>query len=141
METTVYTAADVQQILALAMGPADVSSEAQLQEMAAELSIDDVALQHAIKTWRVQQRLHRAKQLRRSHFYRQRLLPYVAVNLLLIGINVATVGTVTWAIYPLLGWGGGLLLNLEGTDCCRSLARPTLATPDTASLHFSEDVR
>ena len=136
METTVYTAADVQQILALAMGPADVSSEAQLQEMAAELSIDDVALQHAIKTWRVQQRLHRAKQLRRSHFYRHRLLPYVAVNLLLIGINVATVGTVTWAIYPLLGWGVGLLLNLEGADCRGSSSRFTWATAETARVTY-----
>ncbi|MEM6866970.1 MAG: hypothetical protein AAF528_01105, partial [Cyanobacteria bacterium P01_C01_bin.121] len=29
----------------------------------------------------------------------------------LIVLNVSVAGSVTWAIYPLLGWGAGLLLQ------------------------------
>jgi len=116
METT-YSAETVQKILTLAMGR-EGSSKAQLQEMATELSISDAALESAIALWQRDQKISRQKQVRRQRFYRQQLLPYIAVNGLLIGINLSIAGAITWAIYPLLGWGAALLLNVSAGGYC-----------------------
>jgi uncharacterized membrane protein len=39
------------------------------------------------------------------------LAAYVAVNLLLIAINLLTTPTVLWFFWPLLGWGIGILAH------------------------------
>ena len=36
---------------------------------------------------------------------------FVAVNLLLVGINFAATPAQPWALYPFLGWGFGLLMH------------------------------
>ena len=51
--------------------------------------------------------------------YRSDVAIYTGVNTLLIGINIATAGAITWAIYPLLGWGIGLCLGP-----CKAKAKP-----------------
>ncbi|MEL6157633.1 MAG: 2TM domain-containing protein [Cyanobacteria bacterium J06627_32] len=119
MKATDYSTEDVKQILAIAMGR-ESSSELQLREMAQDLSIDDADLNYAMEAWTLEKTQQREKRQRRQRFYRYELMPYLAVNTLLIGINISVAGAITWAIYPLLGWGAGLLL-LDGTlATCRS---------------------
>ena len=43
--------------------------------------------------------------------FKRHLFAYVAVNLLLIGINLSGNPDKLWFIYPLLGWGIGLVLH------------------------------
>lgn len=105
-----YSSEDVQQILMIALGR-ESSSVYQLREMARELSIDDDALRYAVDVWAGQKAKVQKQQQLRQRFYQQALLPYVTVNAFLIVLNVSIAGSVTWAIYPLLGWGAGLLLQ------------------------------
>ncbi|MEO1393109.1 MAG: 2TM domain-containing protein [Cyanobacteria bacterium J06634_5] len=140
-----YSSKDVQRILALAMDEAETFSAETLQEMADELLIDEDALDRAIAQWRSQQwrtqqgvedqsewsteptQLReaalaaqtqiQARRLRRQRFYRQELVPYVAVNSFLMVLNFSMSGAITWAIYPLLGWGLGLILGVTSGDC------------------------
>lgn len=117
MPTRNYDAEDIQQILAIAMAK-DIVKESQLKEMAAELSVDDASLQYAIDAWQQQKVAAQKKHRQRQRFYRWSLFPYLAVNTFLIVLNISIAGTVTWAIYPLLGWGVGLLLELGGWGGC-----------------------
>ncbi len=110
MRAQEYSSEDVQQILMIAQAK-DTFSEAQLQEMAHELVIDDSALRQAIATWQIEKENQRQKRQQRQNFYRQQLLPYLGVNTFLILLNVSIAGTVTWAIYPLLGWGISLFFG------------------------------
>lgn len=110
MRTQGYSSEDVQQILAIAL-ERDTFSEVQLQEMAHELTIDDLALNGAITAWQTEkEKLYKKRQQRQS-FYRYQLLPYLAANTFLILLNVSISGAITWAIYPLLGWGISLFFG------------------------------
>ena len=111
MATQQYSSEDIQQILAIALERAS-SAPVPLQEIAAELSIDEATLRYAEDVWQEQRAKAKAKEQRQQQFYRQSLLPYVVVNVFLVGLNIAIAGSLTWAIYPLLGWGAGLLLEL-----------------------------
>ncbi|MEN8446555.1 MAG: 2TM domain-containing protein [Cyanobacteria bacterium J06555_13] len=108
-----YSSDDMQQILAIAMGH-QADKPVPIEEIAAELSIDDASLRYAVDAWRSQQTQMQQKRQRRQRFYQRSLLPYLAVNAFLILLNISLSGAVTWAIYPLLGWGLGLLLNPDG---------------------------
>lgn len=46
----------------------------------------------------------------KSDFYRH-LVVYVAVNLMLVVINLVTWEGYFWAVWPLLGWGTGLAIH------------------------------
>ena len=128
-----YSAEDVQRILAIAMEPSETFSDASLSEMAQELAIDDVTLQRAVQTWRVSSNQEKAQaekldaqRRRKQQFYRQSLLPYLAVNSFLVILNVSLCGAITWAIYPLLGWGLAVAMEAiagpnhknNGRRCC-----------------------
>ncbi|MEL6554720.1 MAG: hypothetical protein AAFQ63_14825, partial [Cyanobacteria bacterium J06621_11] len=52
--TQQFESEDVQQILTLAMRQTDLSSRAQIEEIAKELSIETDAIERAIETWRSQ---------------------------------------------------------------------------------------
>lgn len=110
MATQNYSSEDIKQILAIAM-ERESSAPASLQTMAAELSIDEESLSYAVDVWQRQQARAKAKQQRRRRFYQQSLLPYVIVNVFLIVLDISISGGITWSIYPLLGWGAGLLLE------------------------------
>lgn len=111
-----YSSEAVQQILqrAMARQSAGDFTYDQLQEMAAELSISPGLLQQAEQDWQAQQAQQQAiaaKQTKRRQWLKQQLITYAAVNTFLMGLNIIIEGTVTWAIYPLLGWGLSLLLS------------------------------
>jgi hypothetical protein len=115
-----YTASDVQAILgqALARQHHNEFSEAQLAEMAQELGITPGTLEQAKLDWSVQ---HQEAELRRAFDQKQRqefkshLITYIIVNTFLVGINIATPDAHPWSVYPLLGWGMGVMLDAAAT--------------------------
>jgi hypothetical protein len=115
-EATTYTPEDVQAILtdALALQASDRFTRAQLLEMAAEMNISADLLDQVEQNWRQrqqQQAEEQARKQKRRRLLRQQLITYALVNGGLILLNLSTAGTITWAIFPLLGWGSGLLLG------------------------------
>ncbi|MGD1905951.1 MAG: 2TM domain-containing protein [Leptolyngbyaceae cyanobacterium] len=119
-----YSTEAVQQILQKAMiyGDHGQFTETQLLEMAAELSIEPDAVQQAAQDWQGEVKRQAQKRDRRQR-YRQQVATYAGVNTLLIGINLATAGAITWAIYPLLGWGIGLCFGpCDSKGNCRAKA-------------------
>lgn len=117
-----YGADDVQRILAIALDERSRSdttfSSVALSDMAQELGLDGSDLAQAIKVWQSEKGLvakEAAKVLQKQRqwqrFYRWELLPCLAVNTFLLLLNFSLSGAITWAIYPLLGWGLGLCLS------------------------------
>lgn len=115
-----YTASDVQAILgqALARQHHNEFSEAQLLEMAQEMGIDPETLDQAKLDWFAE---HQDAELRQTFDQKQRqefkshLITYVIVNTFLVGLNIAIPGSNPWSLYPLLGWGMGVMLDAAAT--------------------------
>ena len=55
---------------------------------------------------------------RRRDGFPEHLRAYVLVNLLLIGIWAATGFGYFWPIWPIMGWGVGLLSHMGGATAC-----------------------
>jgi hypothetical protein len=116
-----YQSEDVQQILQRAMQLQNEGhfSREQLVEMAGEMGISQEILQQAEQVW-LAERQTIAEQQRRRDRQRQgfiaRLIPFVCVNTFLILLNVTTSPRHPWSIYPILGWGLGLVMH--GTQVC-----------------------
>lgn len=115
-----YSSEEVQQILqaALSYQSDRPFSRNQLEEMAAELNISPETLAKAEAAWQAAAAERQGAKQRRTA-YRQQLGSYLAVNTGLILINLATCGTISWAVYPLLGWGLGLCLGPNKMVCGR----------------------
>lgn len=117
-----YTAEDVQAILAeaLALQASDRFTRSQLLEMAAEMNISADLLDQVEQNWRQRQQQkaqEQARKQKRRRLLRQQLITYAVVNGGLMVLNLVTAGTITWAIFPLLGWGLGLLLGSGKYGC------------------------
>lgn len=111
-----YTASDVQTILgqALAHQHHNEFSEAQLAEMSQELGIDSAVLDQAKLDWSINRQdadLRQSFDQKQRQEFQSQLITYIIVNLFLVGLNIATRGSHPWSLYPLLGWGMGLMLN------------------------------
>jgi 2TM domain len=118
-----YSSDDVQQILqrAMAQSQNDDFSPQQLAEMATELGIPYTDLESAKTEWLTQRDQQRQQQQQQEQQHQSRrnrrrgfvahLIPFVAVNTFLIGLNLITTPKHFWAIYPLSGWGLGLALH------------------------------
>lgn len=114
-----YSAEQVQQILVAAMGQMDQEgfSRSQLMEMAHDLGISPDALQKAQEmpsTMPAQPTVQPNRQR-----IQPQLRTYAVVNAFLLALNFILSGTITWAIYPLLGWGLGLLLPPQISPCSK----------------------
>lgn len=115
-----YSTEQVQQILALAMQQREEGfSRSQLEEMAMDLGITSSDLTQAEQSW---QALSTSTSPVPGHVserqrFHQQLKTYAAVNTFLLILNFILSGTITWAIYPLLGWGLGLLLPKKAFSC------------------------
>jgi hypothetical protein len=129
--TPAYSSEDVQAILQTAMSYESDRpfSRSQLKEMAADLNISSEMLAKAEAHWQQataqRQAAAERQQQRRKHF-RQQFGGYIAVNTGLVLLNIATCGTVSWAIYPILGWGIGLCFGpCEGKETrgCRGMGK------------------
>lgn len=118
MQSRRYSSEDVQKILAEGQALINQSSmtdkhfsEEDLREMAHELTIDEGHLEQAITTWQAEKSHEQQQRRSRKLFYQQHLLPYASVNTFLVLLNIYLAGAITWAIYPVLGWGLGLFLG------------------------------
>jgi 2TM domain len=114
--TMTYSSDDTQQILQLAMTRQQTTafSSAQLLEMAKELGISPEDLAAATTEWLTQRDLMQQRQQvnsRRRRGFMAHVIPFIAVNTFLIGLNLMTTPKHFWAIYPLSGWGLGLALH------------------------------
>ena len=109
---TQYSTEKVQQILvqAMAQSQQEKFSRSQLEDMAVELGISPEALTLAEQQCQESspQTTPRSSPLRPA--FSSQLKTYAVVNGFLLALNFSLAGTITWAIYPLLGWGAGLLL-------------------------------
>lgn len=111
-----YSSEDAQQILNLAMErkQEESFSQKQLSDMAAELGISEELLKSAEQEWVTQTKDNREKQaylekMRRG--FRVHLISFLAVNTFLVILNLMTTPRDFWAIYPLSGWGLGLVMH------------------------------
>lgn len=112
-----YRQDEVQQILHIAIARQASTGEltrSQMIEIAEEMGISLAELHAAETEWlqqrRVDQERHLFDQYRRTRF-RHRVTRYVIVNAFLIILNVVTAGHISWALYPLIGWGMGIALG------------------------------
>ena len=116
-----YSTEQVQQILVTAMGQSegDGFSRSQLEDMATELGIAPNTLNLAEQTLQKSPGQAVAEADKRQKFCQQ-LRTYAVVNTFLLALNFSLSGTITWAIYPLLGWGLGLLLPNSCSPCTKA---------------------
>lgn len=127
-EKPLYSAEDVQAILskALELRSTGGYSIQELEEMGAELQISPDLLNAAIADWQHQTRTSasevKASEKKRGDRRRQ-WKQFLYGSVLMIAIDVLTAGTLTWAIFPVMGWGASLLMgtcDLPGNPCRRS---------------------
>jgi hypothetical protein len=118
-----YSTEEVQQILVQAMGQNQQEgfSRSQLEDMATDLGISAEALTWAEENFEevAQSAESVSMQSLQRHRFLQQLRTYAVVNAFLLALNFSLSGTITWAIYPLLGWGMGLLLPGQSSLCKR----------------------
>ena len=119
--TRYYNQQDIQQILNLAIARQvkdEELSREQLVEIATEIGISTDILVAAEQEWRLQQK----EQQKRKNFniYRhsklkKRFGKYLIVNSFLVGLNLISVGTLSWSLYIILFWGMWLGLSAWNT--------------------------
>ncbi len=51
------------------------------------------------------------RQVRKEKKFRKHLISYAVINVFLVAINLLTSPEYLWAIWPILGWGVGLIMN------------------------------
>ncbi len=112
-----YSDLEVQQILqkALQRRSGERLSRTQVEEIAQELGLSSADLAAAEAEWRAEvmkdkERLEFIRLIRRR--FRDSLVTYILINGGLLCFNFLINKAITWAIFPLLGWG--VLLLLEG---------------------------
>ncbi|WP_019498332.1 2TM domain-containing protein [Pseudanabaena sp. PCC 6802] len=116
-----YNEEQVQQILQKAIarkGARQDLTREQVREIASDLGISDADFAIAEQEWlaqSVQDRERVVFDTYRKKKFRDHAIKYALVNAFLIGINLLTSGNISWAIYPLLGWGLAVALDAWAT--------------------------
>ena len=108
-----YSSEEVQQILreATMLQKSNEISQEQLLEIAAEVGISPETLQKAENAWLERQKTSEKQATRRSRFIRFHLIPYLAVSVFLVLLNLVTTPRHFWSVYPILGWGLGVTID------------------------------
>ncbi|WP_071191446.1 2TM domain-containing protein [Trichormus sp. NMC-1] len=111
-----YSSEEMQQILqkAFARKQEGEFSQEQIIEIALELGVSSESLQAAEKEWLIQQVEMKKQQISNSQKrkeFKSHLISFIVINGFLILLNLFTSPSYFWAIYPILGWGLGLLLH------------------------------
>ena len=87
-------------------------SHERLRQMAAELGVEAAVLDEVARDWAAEEQAARERRQfiagRRREFLAH-LAPYVLVSALLVAINLLSGARHFWAVWPLLGWGIGIL--------------------------------
>lgn len=112
-----YQAEEAQAILQIAIARQTEEGEltrTQLFEIAEELGIASSTLVEAEQEWALKQKesteLQEFDTLLRQRF-ESHLIRFAVVNLVLFALNWMTAGTLSWALYIFLFWGGALGLH------------------------------
>ncbi|NEQ46443.1 MAG: hypothetical protein F6K00_24025 [Leptolyngbya sp. SIOISBB] len=112
-----YSHAAAEAILgkALDLRATDRFSAQQLQEMAAELDIAPEILAAAVADWHTRQPAEpKSRTIALSQikpWQRRQWGQYAIASILMLAIDLVTTGMLTWSIYPVMGWGLGLLFG------------------------------
>ena len=111
--TKTYSNEAVQQILreATILQKDNEISQEQLQEIASEVGISAETIQKAETAWLERQEISQKQAKRRRAFIRFHLIPYLAVSVFLLLLNLATTPRSFWCVYPILGWGLGVTIE------------------------------
>lgn len=118
MSEKLYSKQEVDRILRRAMeatsSKGDALSEAEIIRIAEELGIDQnqvrIAMREDASVTQFENAKIMWKRKKKREFY-QHLSSYVIVNGFLVGLNVVMSGGISWAIFPILGWGIGLTFD------------------------------
>ncbi len=112
-----YSPSEVEQILKIALrsktNQGHVSQD-NIFEIARELNIDEREVQSALREFESRSDIEGVKLefiKKRKKDFIDHFLSYIIVNSFLLGLNFLTLGRISWAIFPLLGWGLGLALD------------------------------
>lgn len=118
MSEKLYSKQEVDRILRRAMeatsSKGDTLSESEIIRIAEELGIDQNQVRIAMREDASVTQFENAKIIwkkkKKREFY-QHLTSYAIVNTFLVGLNVVLIGSISWAIFPILGWGIGLTFD------------------------------
>ncbi|ABA22410.1 conserved hypothetical protein [Trichormus variabilis ATCC 29413] len=111
-----YNSEQMQQILqkAFARQQQGEISRQQIIEIASELGVSSASLQAAEQEWLSQEIGDKKRQrfhAQRREEFKTHLITFIGVNGFLFVLNLLTSPGYFWAIFPLLGWGLGLLFS------------------------------
>ena len=121
-----YSTTAAQQILSqAAQNHSDVPfTWEHIVAMGVELGLSPDTLATAEQQWQKEQQCPHYQQTQR-HQWRRQFRQYLCVNALLVTINLLVCGTLTWAIWPIIGWGAGLVIPRVNSSICRCPSRLT----------------
>lgn len=111
-----YSLAEAQEILnyAASLQQQDTISQEQLLEIALETGISAETVQKAQQAWLAERQLQQKQaicQSRRQLGFKLHLIPYLVFSILLVSINLKTTPRYFWSVFPILGWGVGVLIH------------------------------
>jgi len=118
MAERLYSKNEVDRILRRALekssSKGDLLSETEILRIAEELGIEEnqvrIAMQEDDKITQFENAKIMWKRKKKREFY-QHLVSYSIVNSFIVGINIFLEGSISWAIFPILGWGVGLAFD------------------------------
>ncbi|MEO0759232.1 MAG: 2TM domain-containing protein [Cyanobacteria bacterium J06648_16] len=121
-----YSSAAVEQILSKAAQSSSQNAFTweNVVEMGNELNLAEDSLIQAEQNWQNEQQ-QREKQRQKRLQFRRQIGVYAGVNTCLVILNIMLSGGITWAVWPILGWGLGLFLppcnGANGSRSCQDL--------------------
>lgn len=120
MGEKIYNNEDIERILRRALNKNSTNSggisESDLFRIASELNISRDQVLQAIREDSELAGYEEARRIwiqkKRSSF-KEHLMAYLIINGFLVGINLFTLGNLSWALFPIMGWGIGLAFDYQ----------------------------
>ena len=111
-----YNSEEMQQILEVAFKRKQQGeyTREQIIEIASELGVSSESLQAAEQEWLkndVEVKKEKMSHTQQRKEFKSHLFAFMAINGFLVLLNLVVSPGYFWAIYPMLGWGLGLLLH------------------------------
>jgi hypothetical protein len=111
-----YNSEEMQQILEVAFRQKQKGeyTREQIIEIASELGVSSESLQAAEQEWlknNVEVKQEKMSNSQQRKGFKSHLFTFLAINGFLVLLNLVVSPGYFWAIYPILGWGLGLLLH------------------------------
>ena len=111
-----YNSEEMQQILEVAFRRKQQGeyTREQIIEIASELGVSSESLQAAEQEWlknNVEVKKEQMSNSQQRKDFKSHLFAFLAINGFLVLLNLVVSPGYFWAIYPILGWGLGLLLH------------------------------